>query len=211
MVNPGGTGRPIEAISARFAPLPPNSSRMVALPSVFLPKAYTNLGLRFGEDFLLVFLDAALAIGRNYLFISLKNQGAKQRIETPCGAPIRVNSRFKLAKGPASYWWALLPGSKFIPDAGAENNAPSWQKLGAGLLIPSCTNIKSCDLHNNRFSKNQLPNPLCIFRQVVSRILFGSLHASIKFKRIFWSVSDYAPSSCSTNLDYLMGFFPCHW
>ena len=111
-----------------------NSSRMVALPSVFLPKAYTNLGLRFGEDFLLVFLNGALAIGRNYLFISLKNQGAKQSIGTPCGAPIRVIQRFKLAKGPASYWWALLPGSKLIPDAGAENNALSWQKLGAGLL-----------------------------------------------------------------------------
>src|SRR5919198_542333 len=33
MVKPGGTGRPMLVISARFAPLPPSRSRMVALPS----------------------------------------------------------------------------------------------------------------------------------------------------------------------------------
>ena len=43
MVNPGGTGSPIEAISARFAPLPPSNSRRVALPSVLVPNAYTYL------------------------------------------------------------------------------------------------------------------------------------------------------------------------
>ena len=34
MVKPWGTGRPMLVISARFAPLPPKSSRMFALPSV---------------------------------------------------------------------------------------------------------------------------------------------------------------------------------
>ncbi|MNY17958.1 hypothetical protein D3C86_1513070 [compost metagenome] len=33
MVKPGGTGRPARVISARFAPLPPKRSRMVASPS----------------------------------------------------------------------------------------------------------------------------------------------------------------------------------
>src|SRR6478735_1292043 len=33
MVKPGGTGRPRLAISARFAPLPPKSSRIALLPS----------------------------------------------------------------------------------------------------------------------------------------------------------------------------------
>ena len=32
-VKPSGTGRPIEVISARFAPLPPSSGRRSALPS----------------------------------------------------------------------------------------------------------------------------------------------------------------------------------
>jgi hypothetical protein len=38
IVNPGGTGRPMRHISARFAPLPPSSGFIVPLPSVFLPK-----------------------------------------------------------------------------------------------------------------------------------------------------------------------------
>src|SRR6187402_1772815 len=33
MVKPGGTGSPRLAISARFAPLPPSSSRIALLPS----------------------------------------------------------------------------------------------------------------------------------------------------------------------------------
>ena len=43
IVNPGGTGNPIRAISARFAPLPPSNSLCFASPSVFLPKSYTYL------------------------------------------------------------------------------------------------------------------------------------------------------------------------
>ena len=35
MVKPGGTGTPIRFISARFAPLPPSTSRIWALPSFF--------------------------------------------------------------------------------------------------------------------------------------------------------------------------------
>src|SRR5262249_40532045 len=43
MVNPGGTGRPRPAISARFAPLPPSRFFIAALPSaVPPPKAYTK-------------------------------------------------------------------------------------------------------------------------------------------------------------------------
>ena len=41
MVKPGGTGNPIDAISAKLAPFPPSSSRIEALPSVFRPKANT--------------------------------------------------------------------------------------------------------------------------------------------------------------------------
>ncbi len=42
MVNPGGTGIPILAISARFAPFPPRSSRWSLVPSVCsFPKKYT--------------------------------------------------------------------------------------------------------------------------------------------------------------------------
>src|SRR5665811_1685283 len=41
MVNPGGTGRPIRVISARFAPLPPSRSLRSLLPSA---KSYTSLG-----------------------------------------------------------------------------------------------------------------------------------------------------------------------
>ena len=36
MVNPGGTGRPMLAISARLAPLPPSTHFMSVLPSVTL-------------------------------------------------------------------------------------------------------------------------------------------------------------------------------
>src|SRR6188508_3089855 len=43
MVKPAGTGRPMRHISARLAPLPPSSGFIVPLPSVFLPKRYTNL------------------------------------------------------------------------------------------------------------------------------------------------------------------------
>src|ERR1043166_9201450 len=43
MVNPGGTGRPRFAISARPAPLPPRMSRMAAEPSARPgPKKYTH-------------------------------------------------------------------------------------------------------------------------------------------------------------------------
>src|SRR6185503_20589961 len=42
MVNPGGTGRPALAISARLAPLPPSRSRSVRSPSDLAPpKKYT--------------------------------------------------------------------------------------------------------------------------------------------------------------------------
>ena len=37
-VNPGGTGRPMRVISARFAPLPPSRSAIAARPSA---KSYT--------------------------------------------------------------------------------------------------------------------------------------------------------------------------
>src|SRR6201990_2225557 len=44
MVNPGGTGKPRLAISARLAPLPPKRSRMLALPSALpSPKVNTHL------------------------------------------------------------------------------------------------------------------------------------------------------------------------
>src|SRR3954454_2457674 len=44
MVKPGGTGRPRLAISARFAPLPPSRSRMLAWPSALpSPKVNTHL------------------------------------------------------------------------------------------------------------------------------------------------------------------------
>src|ERR1700742_3746441 len=44
MVNPGGTGKPRLAISARLAPLPPKRSRRVALPSALpSPKVNTHL------------------------------------------------------------------------------------------------------------------------------------------------------------------------
>jgi hypothetical protein len=39
IVKPGGTGKPIEVISARFTPLPPSSAFAKPLPSVLvLPK-----------------------------------------------------------------------------------------------------------------------------------------------------------------------------
>src|SRR5665811_1364728 len=41
MMNPGGTGRPIRVISARFAPLPPSRSLRSLWPSA---KSYTSLG-----------------------------------------------------------------------------------------------------------------------------------------------------------------------
>src|ERR1035441_8602769 len=44
MVNPGGTGSPRLAISARLAPLPPSKSRNPALPSALpSPKVNTHL------------------------------------------------------------------------------------------------------------------------------------------------------------------------
>src|SRR5947209_3583475 len=44
MVKPGGTGSPKLAISAKFAPLPPNRSRRPALPSAWpSPKVNTHL------------------------------------------------------------------------------------------------------------------------------------------------------------------------
>src|SRR6185437_11183216 len=49
MVNPGGTGRPRLAISARFAPLPPSRSRISALPSA-LPSPKVNTHLPAGTD-----------------------------------------------------------------------------------------------------------------------------------------------------------------
>mgnify|MGYP000733007291 CR=1 FL=1 len=39
IVKPGGTGRPMRAISARLAPFPPRRERMEESPSVFCPKA----------------------------------------------------------------------------------------------------------------------------------------------------------------------------
>src|SRR3954447_8865064 len=43
MVKPGGTGRPMTVISARFAPLPPSRSAIARLPSL---KSYTYLVIR---------------------------------------------------------------------------------------------------------------------------------------------------------------------
>src|SRR5207247_9883757 len=44
IVKPGGTGKPRLAISARFAPLPPSSSRIALLPSARpSPKVNTHL------------------------------------------------------------------------------------------------------------------------------------------------------------------------
>src|SRR4051794_31197109 len=51
MVNPGGTGRPMRHISARFAPLPPSSGFIVPLPSVLRPKLYTYFPAAFGAVF----------------------------------------------------------------------------------------------------------------------------------------------------------------
>jgi hypothetical protein len=62
IVNPGGTGKPIEAISARLAPLPPRRARIAALPSVCWPKAKTYFfpafdeELRFEDDLELFFI-----------------------------------------------------------------------------------------------------------------------------------------------------------
>src|SRR5687767_8367571 len=53
MVKPGGTGRPMRHISARFAPLPPSSGFIDPLPSVLRPNAYTYLP----------FADGALGLG----------------------------------------------------------------------------------------------------------------------------------------------------
>src|SRR5215211_7734517 len=50
MVKPGGTGRPMRHISARFAPLPPSSGFIVPLPSVLRPKRYTYLPAPFAAD-----------------------------------------------------------------------------------------------------------------------------------------------------------------
>src|SRR6185437_9653058 len=77
MVNPGGTGRPRLAISARFAPLPPSRSRISALPSA-LPSPKVNTHLPAGTaavadlpaaDFAAGF-GAGLATGLTWLFFS---------------------------------------------------------------------------------------------------------------------------------------------
>ena len=62
IVNPGGTGKPIEVISARFAPFPPSNSFLVASPSVLeAPQQYVIFGVRV---FFVVFLRrVAVAIG----------------------------------------------------------------------------------------------------------------------------------------------------
>ena len=53
MVKPGGTGSPIEVMSARFAPLPPRSCFWLAFPSVpDRPKKYTILTPLRGVGFL---------------------------------------------------------------------------------------------------------------------------------------------------------------
>jgi hypothetical protein len=45
MVKPGGTGRPMRVISARFAPLPPRRAFMEPSPSARpLPQVYTYFG-----------------------------------------------------------------------------------------------------------------------------------------------------------------------
>src|SRR5688572_3099882 len=49
MVKPGGTGRPRLAISARFAPLPPSSSRIALLPSA-RPSPNVNTHLPDGTE-----------------------------------------------------------------------------------------------------------------------------------------------------------------
>jgi hypothetical protein len=44
MVNPGGTGSPMDIMSARFAPFPPRRFFMLAVPSALpSPKKYTYL------------------------------------------------------------------------------------------------------------------------------------------------------------------------
>src|SRR5919112_4319690 len=74
MVNPGGTGRPIRHISARFAPLPPSSGFIVPLPSVFLPNRYTNLSplADFAEDFAALPLSAPALADVVLLFCELR-------------------------------------------------------------------------------------------------------------------------------------------
>ena len=61
IVNPGGTGRPMRAISARFAPFPPRRFLIVASPSVLAPNRYMNLFFLVLEtDLAAAFLDAVL-------------------------------------------------------------------------------------------------------------------------------------------------------
>src|SRR5688572_20742825 len=59
MVKPGGTGRPMRHISARFAPLPPSSGFIVPLPSVFFPNAYTYFPAAFGAALAALFFTEA--------------------------------------------------------------------------------------------------------------------------------------------------------
>lgn len=71
IVNPGGTGSPMRAISARLAPFPPRRFLIVASPSVLAPNRYMNLFfLVLGADLAAAFLDAVLlATFLPYIFL----------------------------------------------------------------------------------------------------------------------------------------------
>jgi len=60
IVNPGGTGRPMRVIAARFAPLPPSRSFIDPSPSVETPNAYTSRAAT-APCFLTPFLDTFFA------------------------------------------------------------------------------------------------------------------------------------------------------
>ena len=92
MVNPGGTGRPIRAISARFAPLPPRRFLIDASPSVFAPNRYMNFRLpALGADFAAaffgaVFLATFFAICFSYFIVVLhmRAETGRYRRESGC-------------------------------------------------------------------------------------------------------------------------------
>jgi hypothetical protein len=73
IVNPCGTGSPSDAISARFAPLPPRMLRIPALPSVApAPKKYTYFV--FSDISLPLFFRSLFLYGMKYTPIPLKNK-----------------------------------------------------------------------------------------------------------------------------------------
>src|SRR5436190_2778368 len=101
MVKPGGTGRPMLAISARFAPLPPSRFFISFVPSALLPpKKYVRLPaffkiavlaltlIPFLCPFLWPFLNATF-LGFSDLDLFLARLGMGVRI--PCrGSPRKI-------------------------------------------------------------------------------------------------------------------------